>query len=89
MNWTIAEARKRFAELIQAAARRPQPIYRRDKLVAALINARLYREFEDWRKHRHEKSIAEAFAEYRTIADEEDFELEIPPRRDRDVHWPE
>jgi PHD/YefM family antitoxin component YafN of YafNO toxin-antitoxin module len=88
MHWTIGEARKHFAELIRAASRKPQSIYRRDKLEAVLIDAKHYREFEDWQKAHQAKNIAEAFAEYRVIADKEDYKLETPKRQDRALKWP-
>lgn len=88
MNWTIGEARKRFAELIRAASRRPQPIYRRKRLEAVLISAKQYGEFEQWRRAHRGKSVEEAFAEYRVIAGEEGYELEVPERRDRAIDWP-
>ena len=87
MNWTIGEARKRFAELIRAASRRPQPVYRRDKLEAVLIGAKQYAEFEQWRRAHRGKSVGEAFAEYRVVAGEEGYKLEVPQRRDRAVGW--
>jgi PHD/YefM family antitoxin component YafN of YafNO toxin-antitoxin module len=87
MNWTIGEARKRFAELVQAASQEPQPIYRRDKLAAVLVDAEQYGEFEQWQKTHQGKSIAEAFVEYRTIAKADDYQLEIPKRRNRPVKW--
>ncbi|MDN5871902.1 MAG: type II toxin-antitoxin system prevent-host-death family antitoxin [Nitrococcus sp.] len=89
MNWTIGEARRRFAELIRAASRGPQPIYRRDKLAAVLIDAQRYREFEQWRNEHRGRSVAEAFAEYRAIADSENYELEIPERLNRTLNWPQ
>lgn len=88
MHWTIGEARKHFAELIKAASRNPQPIYRRNKLEAVLIDAQLYGEFEQWRKTDQARNVAEAFTEYRVIADTERYKLETPKRRDRAVKWP-
>lgn len=89
MNWTIGEARRHFAELIRAASHQPQPIYRRDKLAAVLVDAEQYREFEQWRKEHRGRSVAEAFAEYRAIADAESYALEIPERRNRSLIWPQ
>lgn len=83
MNWKIAEAKQRFSEVVRETAEEPQLIYKRDRLVAVLMNAEEYGAFEAWEEERQRPSMAEAIAEIRKICEEEDYELEIPDRRDR------
>ena len=83
-RWTIGEARRAFSELIREAANEPQPIYNRDRLVAALIDAGDFEEFRRWLVERRKQTVAECFAELRQICEEEGYELELPPRKDRE-----
>lgn len=48
-KWTVAKARGRFAELLDAVAREPQVIFNRDERVAVLVDAATFDEFEAWR----------------------------------------
>jgi len=82
MNWKIAEAKQRFSEVVRQTAEEPQLIFKRDRLVAVLMNAEEYGAFEAWQERRR-PSMAEAIAEIRKICEEEDYALEIPDRRDR------
>lgn len=81
-KWNIADAKRHFSELIRSAASEPQLIYNRDRLVAAVVNPTTLEEFQRWQAA-HRLSVAERFAEYRALAAEEGYELEIPERRDR------
>jgi hypothetical protein len=42
-----------------------------------------FAEFEAWREQQARRSLADAFAELRQIAAEENYVLEVPPRQDR------
>jgi len=83
MDWKIAEAKQKFSEVVRSAAKRPQHIYNRKRLVAVLIDPQEYRAFETWKEERRGPSMAEAIEEVRRICVEEDFDLELPERRDR------
>lgn len=83
MKWTISDARQRFAELIRAAKRRPQPIYNRNQLVAAVVNARQYEAFEAWCRQQSEETIGEAFERLRSIAEQDNYTFKTPERRNR------
>lgn len=83
MKWTIAKARERLSELVRKAAHKPQPIFNRDKLVAAVIGAETYQEFQAWREKTERRTLADAFTELRTILAEERYSLTIPKRQDR------
>ena len=41
MSWSIAQAKQRFSELLRQAAEAPQLIFNRERMVAAVIDARL------------------------------------------------
>ncbi|MGC1308183.1 MAG: hypothetical protein WA885_13230 [Phormidesmis sp.] len=84
MEWRIAQAKQQFSELIQAAMSEPQPIYRRNRLMAFLVEAELFQEFMEWRRQQQNLSIADTFDQIREFAIEEDFALEVPPRHSRD-----
>lgn len=83
MRWKVAEAKQKFSEVVRRAAHEPQFIYSRDRLVAAMVDPETFQAFESWRERRQRLSLADAFAELRRIAAEENYELEIPARRDR------
>lgn len=83
MKWRVAQAKQRFSELVQAALSEPQPIYKRDRLMAFVVAADLFQEFLEWRQQRQNKSVADAFIDVRQAAVEENFVLEIPSRVDR------
>ena len=83
MNWIIAEAQQKFDELVHAAEQEPQLIYQQNQLVAAVIEAELFQEFLAWRKEQ-KKSLISAFQELRQIMAEENYDLEVPIRQDRD-----
>jgi len=82
-KWNVADAKRRFSEVIRLAVSEPQLIYNRERLVAAVVDPEMLEEFRRWRASRA-RSVAEQFAEYRAIASEEAYELELPERRDRE-----
>ena len=83
MNWNVAEAKQRFSEVVRAAEEKPQWIYNRGRLVAALVPAEDLEQFLAWRERKEHTSLADAFAELRRICDEESYELPIPERKNR------
>jgi prevent-host-death family protein len=83
MNWKIAEAKQRFSEVVREAAEGPQLIYNRDRLVAVIVDAGEYGDFEAWKEKGKAPSMAEAIAEIRRICAQEGYDLEVPERRDR------
>lgn len=83
MRWRVAQARQRFSELVEAALSEPQPIYKRGRLVAFVVEADLFQEFLEWRQQRQNRSVADAFVDVRQAAVEENFVLEVPSRVDR------
>lgn len=82
-KWTIAEARRRFSQLLSDVVREPQPIYRRSRRVAAVVNAEELEAFEAWRQREQRKSLADDFRELREIHEGESPALEAPARHDR------
>lgn len=83
-RWSVAEARRRFSDLVAAAAREPQAVYRRGRLVGAVVGpeglAALGGEGSP--------TLADAFDEIRVICAEEHYTLEIPRRRNRPSAFP-
>jgi prevent-host-death family protein len=82
MKWSIAKARQRLSELIKSSEQEPQPIFRRGRLVAAVVDARTFEEFDHWRKK--QKRLGDAFKELRHIEQKEGYELVLPSRVDRE-----
>ena len=84
MVWKIAQAKQNLSRLLRAAAEEPQRIYRRDRLVAAVVDSATFAEFESWRQEQERKKApSEVFAELRQLCAEEDFEFPEVPRADR------
>jgi prevent-host-death family protein len=80
-KWSIVEARRHFAELIDSSAQQPQPIYKRGRLVAAVVDAETYTAFDRWQRER--KSLGDVFRELRQIEAEEEYRWAMAERRDR------
>ncbi len=82
-KWTISNARYHFSEMIESSVKEPQPIYKRERLVAAVIDAKTFSEFLRWKEQQTGRTIAQAAAELRAICQEEGYEFELPERKDR------
>jgi hypothetical protein len=75
----IASARQHLPELVSMAVREPQRVYRRDKLVAAVVSPKLADQVEALRR----PNLAMKLAELQRLCTEENYELTTPPRTDR------
>ena len=84
MRWNIAQAKQQFSEVVRHSREEPQLICNRGKAVAAIVDAETFNEFVRWRTRVAAHSLGASFAEFRKICAEEDYELPIPPRRDRE-----
>ena len=84
MNWRVGQAKQRLSELLRECAREPQLVYSRDRLVAAVISADLFEQFEAWREERRRKTLGQCFDEVREICREEQYELDTGDRVDRE-----
>lgn len=83
MSWSVAQARARLSELLDAAAHQgPQPITNRGRPVAVVVSAEEYAAFREWRE-RPDETLADALREVSELCAEEGYSLEPPPRRDR------
>ena len=78
-KWTIATARQHLPALIASAAREPQRVYRRTKLVAAVVSP----ETAATLAAQAAPSLADELAELQRICVEEDYQLPVSTRRDR------
>lgn len=77
VRWTIATARQNLPALVGLAAREPQDIYRRDTLVARVVDP------SSTPQPQGRRSAAELLAELQRACAEEGYTLDVPPRRDR------
>ena len=83
-DWLTGDAKQRFSEVLRQSEIEPQKIFRRNRLVAAVIAARTFEEFERWRQSTQQRTLGEAFAEVRELTSRYDYELDVGDRRDRD-----
>lgn len=80
MAWSVAEAKQRLSEVLRNAAKEPQTIENRSRPVAVVVSAEAFLEFDAWRAARKARSVAEAFAELRSLAAADRYRLELPRR---------
>lgn len=83
-TWKVAEAKQRFAEVIRRSASEPQEIYRRDRLVAAVVNPGAVARLHQLEHEQSARSLLELLAEAREICADEEYELDIGERVDRE-----
>jgi prevent-host-death family protein len=83
MEWHVAEAKEKLSDLIRQAQKEPQLVYRRDELVAVVVDAATFERIRPHEKHTRPRSLGEAAAETRALLAGEDFDIEIPERSDR------
>ncbi len=81
MNWKIGDAKQRFSEVVRAAQKEPQWIYRRDELVGGLVEVETLKDYLAWRERHEKRTLAEAFAELRSLGA---GEPDAPERHDRE-----
>lgn len=86
-HWLTGEAKQQFSEVLRQCEAEPQKIYRRDRLVAAVISAETFEEFERWREARRRRTLGEAFDEVRKLCVRHDYVLDTAERRDREASW--
>ena len=83
MQWRVAEAKQKFSEVLRATADEPQLIYNRDRMVAAIVDAKMFQAFQRWCEAQNQSTLADAFAELRHLCAEEGYTLDTPLRQDR------
>ena len=83
MRWKIGQAKQRFSEVLRRAAKEPQLICNRDRLVAAVIDAESAKRVLVIREKGSLPSIAEAFEGLRALAARERYALRTPSRKTR------
>ena len=81
--WRIAEAKQQFSEVVRRSGDAPQKIYRRDRLVAAVVSPDVLAAIETVRRQQSPLTLADAFSDVRSACLEERYELEFPERQDR------
>lgn len=83
MQWSVAEAKQKFSEVLRASIDEPQEILNRGRLVAAVVDAQAFQQFQDWQKQQQAASLADTFAELRQICQDEQYRLVVPSRQNR------
>jgi hypothetical protein len=67
MIWTVAVARKRFADFLRAAQNEPQRVEKYGELVGVMLGPTLYDDFVLFQRTRSETSLGASFAELRSL----------------------
>jgi prevent-host-death family protein len=83
MRWKIGQAKQRFSEVVRRAATEPQLICNRERVVAAVIDAGAAERLQAMRARASQRSIADAFEEFRELVKRERYVLKTPSRRSR------
>jgi prevent-host-death family protein len=82
MHWKLADAKQQLSRVVRLAKDEPQILQNRQEPVAVVVNLEDFERFRQWQQ-RNEKTLAEAFADLRQIAEDEGWETPLPPHRDR------
>ena len=82
-RWTVATARQHLSKLLAMAAREPQAVYRRDRLVATVVKPELGAKVAEAVKAETATKFADELAELRRLCADEDYTLRAPKRSDR------
>jgi prevent-host-death family protein len=83
-RWLTGDAKQRFSEVVRRSETEPQRIYRRDRLVAAVVSAEAFEEFERFREAQGRRTLGDAADEIAELCARYDYQLEPGERRDRD-----
>ena len=84
-RWLTGDAKQQFSEVLRRSESEPQEIYRRERLVAAVISAGDFEQFRRWQSGRHARTLGDAGDEIRELCARYDYELDTGERRDRDT----
>jgi prevent-host-death family protein len=84
-RWLTGDAKQQFSEVLRRSEGEPQEIYRRDRLVAAVISADDFEQFSRWRSGRESRTLGNAGDEIRELCARYDYELDTGDRRDRET----
>ncbi len=86
-SWRIGAAKQQFSEVVRRSRTEPQRIYNRDQLVAAVVSPEILDEAESRERDRLDRSLADIFTEFRALCADEDWELQVGERVNREG-WP-
>lgn len=81
-RWTVATARQHLPRLLAMAAHEPQAVYRRNQLVATVVNPTLGTKLAEAARQRV-TTLADELAQLRQLCASEDYALQPPKRVDR------
>jgi antitoxin (DNA-binding transcriptional repressor) of toxin-antitoxin stability system len=83
MRWKIGQAKQRFSEVVRRAATEPQLICSGERVVAVVIDAGAAERLQAMPARESQRSIADAFEEFREMVKREPYVVKIPSRRSR------
>ena len=83
-SWRIGAAKQQFSEVVRRSRTEPQKIYNRDQLVAAVVSPEVLNETEKKQRKRLDRSLADIFAEFRALCADDDWQLQVGDRSNRE-----
>ncbi len=86
MDWTIAQAKQRFSEVVKAAAEEPQAIYNRATPVAVVLNTAEFEQFRQWKSRQGSNPLLASLVQLRAalgVGGFDGIEIEARPLEGR------
>ena len=83
-DWKIGQAKQNFSEVVHAAKKEPQIIYKREKMLAIVLDSKSYKDFLRFKKSKSKNTISSEFEKLRKLCDKERI-LKTPQRKKRKV----
>ena len=81
MDWSIAQAKQQFSEVVRLAAKEPQAIYNRTTPVAMVVTTDDYVLFKEWKARQDGNPLSDSIARLRDALGAAGFDgVEIAPR---------
>lgn len=86
MNWSIAQAKQQFSEVVRLAAEEPQAIYNRATPVAMIVGTHDYEAFRQWQVSQGVNPLVDSLARLREalgVAGLDRIDIEPRPTENR------
>ncbi|MEJ8846828.1 type II toxin-antitoxin system prevent-host-death family antitoxin [Variovorax rhizosphaerae] len=81
MDWSIAQAKQQFSEVVRLTAEEPQAIYNRSTPVAMMIAADEFEQFRQWKERQAGNPLVDSLAHLRAGLVAAGFDgIELEPR---------
>lgn len=85
MNWKTSQENHHLPDCSKKVVQKLQHIFNGNKLMAVVIDVKKYEEFTPCTNKQEKKTLAATFERLRSICEEEEYELMIPCRINREL----